>query len=110
MFIPDLITNMIRLTSRSKYFFRQNVLFRMLLSLTVIILIMMVAMSIWSSNGTENAKKCFRHKNSAESEAAHTVEFLEDVMAAEKRPGQGKNIFFHETSCLDDHLVRLNAR
>lgn len=67
-------------------------------------------MSIWSFDSITNAKKCFRHKNSVESEAAHTIEFLEDVMAAETRPQNGKNIFFHETSCLDDHLVRLNAR
>lgn len=85
-------------------------MFRMLLSLTVIILILMVAMSIWTFDGTANAKKCFQHKSSAELEAAHTIEFLEDVMAADERPRSGKTIFFHETSCLDDHLVRLNAR
>lgn len=101
---------MFRLTSRSKYFSRQSFMFRMLMSLTVILLILMVAMSIWSFDGTVNAKKCFQHKNVAESETAHTVEFLEDVMAADKRPRSGKTIFFHETSCLDDHLIRLNAR
>lgn len=90
----------------SKNIFRHSFLFRMLLTLAVIVLILMV----WSFDGTAKARKCFQHKNSAESEAAHAIEFLEDVLVAEKRPGQGKNIFFHETSCLDDHLVRLNAR
>lgn len=70
----------------------------------------MMAMSIWSFDGTANAKKCFRHKNIVESETAQTIEFLDDVMASKKQPGHGNNIFFHETSCLNDQLVRLNAR
>ncbi|XP_053695406.1 lactosylceramide 4-alpha-galactosyltransferase [Sabethes cyaneus] len=35
---------------------------------------------------------------------------LEDVQRAQQQPLEGKNIFFHETSCSGDGVVHLNAR
>lgn len=49
---------------------------------------------------------CFMHYVSNDD---HDILWLDDVMTAIKRPEQGKNIFFHETSC-QDGIIRLNAR
>lgn len=35
---------------------------------------------------------------------------LEDVQRAHKQPHRGRNIFFHETSCSADGVIKLNAR
>lgn len=35
---------------------------------------------------------------------------LEDVQKARKQPQQGKNMFFHETSCSANGVIKLNAR
>lgn len=35
---------------------------------------------------------------------------IDDIMENAKKPTPGKSIFFHETSCSADGLIRINAR
>lgn len=56
----------------------------------------------------KNAKKCFQR--SAKQDDDSTISYLIDLMESKKMPQKGKTIFFHETSCSKDGLVRLNAR
>lgn len=55
----------------------------------------------------KNAKKCFQPKN----EMIYTdLQMLPDVLASKTRPKPNKAIFFHETSCIQNGIVHLNAR
>lgn len=55
----------------------------------------------------KNAKKCFQRSTKQDDS---TISYLIDLMESKKMPQKGKTIFFHETSCSKDGLVRLNAR
>lgn len=58
---------------------------------------------------TTKAKQCFgldRHTFHPDPKIA----YLEDVMESQRKPKLGKTVFFHETSCLKDGIVHLNAR
>lgn len=39
-----------------------------------------------------------------------TTKVLENVQKSNKQPERGRNIFFHETSCSADGVIKLNAR
>ncbi|XP_065095251.1 lactosylceramide 4-alpha-galactosyltransferase-like [Ochlerotatus camptorhynchus] len=50
------------------------------------------------------------HENCFAREFPDPFRVLEDVQKSHKQPQHGKNIFFHETSCSADGIIRLNAR
>lgn len=55
----------------------------------------------------KEAKRCFRSKNKG---IYDNLQLLDDILEAEKRPEPGNAIFFHETSCIQNGVVLLNAR
>lgn len=99
--------------------------FRFSLLSVCLLLVIMVATFIWFSNlcelqklhqskdvkminTIEKAKNCYRSKN--KHEMFNDLKWLEDVLEAAYTPKPDKSIFFHETSCTHDGLLRLNAR
>lgn len=89
--------------------FKQHFFYKVILIL--IILSLIVTISMWSLTiDTTEMKKCFRHKDIFDSETQGTIIYLEDVMESKRKPQSGKSIFFHETSCSTDGIVKLNAR
>lgn len=90
---------------------RQNILFKLLSICCLCIMFMTIFFYMTTTNNQRiNMKKCFRHKSVVETEANHAIIFLDDIMQAKKRPQKGRSIFFHETTCSENGLVRLNAR
>lgn len=60
---------------------------------------------------TANAKKCFHRKTfDGDEKFNQIIKYFEDVLESSKSPTPGKTIFFHETSCSSDGLIRLNGR
>lgn len=39
-----------------------------------------------------------------------SIVYFEDILTAKKQPIPGKAIFFHETSCSETSIVKLNAK
>lgn len=88
---------------------RQHILYKAIF--TVIILIMIITVSLWMSDpDSSSGKKCFRRNYNFANVGEVAITLLEDIMESEKKPTPGKTIFFHETSCSKNGLVRLNAR
>lgn len=40
----------------------------------------------------------------------YEINYLKDVMEADRQPNTGDSIFFHETTCSKSGLVHLNSR
>lgn len=40
----------------------------------------------------------------------NSIRYFDDVSDARKQPTRGKSVFFHETSCTKDGIVRLNSK
>ena len=88
--------------SRLNRFFYYKILCIVFISVVLIAYVLPFYTSVQSRY--ESNKICFQHYP-----IDGTVELLEDIMEAEKKPELGKSIFFHETSCLNG-LFKLNAR
>lgn len=58
-------------------------------------------------NRINEAKRCFQP---AINDRLPNFKLLEDVFEAETTPQPDNGIFFHETSCSKDGMIRLNAR
>lgn len=93
--------------SINKYVSLRQPFFSRTFLLTVFLAGCMLMVTIWTfiAPSTEMAKKCFRH-----TATDINIKFLEDVMESPRKPTPGKSIFFHETSCSKDGLIRLNGR
>lgn len=86
---------------------RQNILNRALIGACFISIMLLI--TIWSKlSDISAAKNCFKYTPGM---LQHfEIHFLEDIVLSTKQPKNGKNIFFHETSCSTNGLVKLNAR
>lgn len=86
--------------------FRKHNSYKILITLIVICII--VTFTYWPNvlRG-RNFKSCFINQLNSDDEP---IQFLDDIMASKKKPQMGKTIFFHETSCASDGIVKLNAR
>lgn len=92
-------------------FVRKRMIFSVIfLSLTLLAMIMTIAVNISASMNFIASKACYQHLEIDGSEVNGSITFLEDILLSERQPRLEKSIFFHETSCSADHLVRLNAR
>lgn len=91
---------------------RKKKIFPVIFSLTAIVMIWTIALSISASQNFLISKMCYQHKEMimSEMEFNTSITFLEDILISARKPRRGKSIFFHETSCSPDYLVRLNAR
>lgn len=52
----------------------------------------------------------YQQANCFVKEFPNPFQVLEDVQKSHKQPKHGRNIFFHETSCSADGVIKLNAR
>ncbi|KXJ71251.1 hypothetical protein RP20_CCG021053 [Aedes albopictus] len=74
---------------------------RVYISLGLLIAMLYIMYSIDSQRPHEN---CFAR------EFPDPFRVLEDIQKSHKQPKHGRNIFFHETSCSADGVIKLNAR
>lgn len=74
---------------------------RLLLTAATLVALVYILYSIDYHTYNEN---CFAR------EFPEPLRTLEDVQKAHKQPHRGRNIFFHETSCSADGVIKLNAR
>lgn len=88
--------------------FRQPMMYKLLLLLIFIVLII-IGLSLRSSDHTAIGHKCFDFKTPLAADTQNII-LLDDISHSEKKPQPGKSIFFHETSCARDGLITLNAR
>lgn len=94
----------------SMNFGRRRTIFSVIFSLSLLFMIITVLVNINASINFIASKACYQHKEIDGSELNGSIAFLDDILFSERQPRLGKSIFFHETSCLADNLVRLNAR
>lgn len=59
---------------------------------------------------TLNEKLCYRLNTTVLDTFEISLDLFDDIMESKKKPTHDKSIFFHETSCVDDGLFRLNPR
>lgn len=94
----------------SMNFGRKRTIFSVIFSLTLLFMIITIAVNINASINFIASKACYQHKEIDGSELNRSIALLDDILFSERQPRPGKSIFFHETSCSADNLVRLNAR
>lgn len=97
-----------RQLNRPTSLLRQPFLYKCLVGLIFVALIV-TNFTFWTSNKTD-PQKCFTTFGENHSPAIGEINLLEDISESETKPKLGKSIFFHETSCGRNGMVRLNAR
>lgn len=96
-----------RQLNRPAYFVRQPFLYKCLLLLICLALVI-INVAFWIPVKSE-PQKCFTLSEN-HLPAIGAINVLEDISESETKPKLGKSIFFHETSCGRNGIVRLNAR
>lgn len=89
--------------------FKQPFMYKLYLILIIVVLII-IGLSLWTSNDTAIGHKCFGLNADLPVESYQDIVFLEDISHSAKKPQPGKSIFFHETSCARNGQITLNAR
>lgn len=93
--------------SKFRVLCRQSILYRVLLGASFIT-VMLIITVLAKLNDTTAAKKCFRYKPN--DHLGSEIAYFQDIVESKKQPKDGKNIFFHETSCSWSGVITLNAR
>lgn len=80
-----------------------------LLLFAVFILCIYLSAIILRINNVNNKIMCYKNVEANESVPTSIV-YFDDILNAKKQPIPGAAIFFHETSCSETGLVKLNAK
>lgn len=100
------LTKVYRLLALRYFVLDRRIWFKISVSALVIFLLWYIFAS-----KTKEAKQCFQQTTiSHDPEGENTIKYFPDLLKSSRQPTPGKTIFFHETSCSGDGIVRLNAR
>lgn len=102
---------MIRLNNRVLYKrlgnYRPACDLRVLFKVFAVVVILLVLVLLLTRPQMRNGRPCFQRQLPDNDES---IIFFPDLMEAEKKPTPSKTIFFLETTCSGDGLVRLKPR
>lgn len=95
---------------KSTIFGRLRSIVPVIFTCVTILLIYSMAVNTNISNSVIVSKACYLPKQMDDSNYDESIDYLKDIAYAEPAPRPGQSIFFHETSCSSDGMVRLTAR
>lgn len=93
----------VRIDNKAKAFRYRK---KLCINVAICLISLLICVKIWNTYSVHRMKKCFGRWP----ELKPNIKYFDDIMQSTKMPRKGRSIFFHETSCSDDGIAKLDSR